>query len=305
MQDVIALRCNYLLDKNWESEKIFELSIKFTEGIVGISDFTLEDTRAYFPHLFEKRNIPVKRIYHASSRESKIENEDLPFASFCLIFGNSFKHKMLSETVSNIKDTKTNFIILGAKETGKIEKNIFGYKSGNLSNSFINELLEKCTCIIFPSVYEGFGLVNLYARDFNKKIIVNDNQLNRELFKNCIPDYEGNVFMFKKLSEIPTLIHKINELAEVSENCSQNIRKTSDVAKDTEEFLRKILLTPVNIELLRERWSYFKYLESVHRCYIPQNQNSITFRNFVVCCVKKHPLVYKILKKAKNALIGE
>ena len=301
MQDIIALRCGHILAANRELEDFFAQSVRYADGIVSISDFTTNDMTAYFPELFEKRRIPVRRIYQASYRmtETVGNGEKLPFDRYFLVFGNAMKHKMLSETVSVLKSCGENLIVFGAEEEGFIAASIYGYKSGSKSDAFINQLLSSCMGIIFPSVYEGFGQVNLYAVDFGKKIIVHDNELNRELFSQFIPEYSENVSFFKKLSDIPGLMRNITESPCIAQKTSVfSPRCTNDVVRETELFLSEIMESPVNSELLSERWNFYNYLEAVFRKNaVEVEKNKSPFVCVIKKYLKKNSFLFNIAKK--------
>lgn len=305
MQDIITLRCNYLLAQNFENEDIFRQSIQFADGVVGISDFTIHDTKAYFPELFSERSIPFRKIYHASDKNIAVETAPLPFESYFLVFGNKFKHKMLNEIMEILKESKFHFIVLGASVNGKINSNIYGYQSGFISDGFINALYKNCSGVVFPSVYEGFGLPILSAVEFGKKIIVNDNQLNKELFCECIKFYDENVFFYSKLEELPVILEKINSSPRITTtSLLQSERTTVDVAKETEKFLSEILKAPIDLKRLQMRWEYYHYLENVHRCYCPTVYVKMSFFGMLRKFVKKIPFAYRILKKLKTIIMG-
>ena len=163
--------------------KQFRKSIKYCSGIVPFSHFSLDDMVDYYSEEFDKRKIYTKIVYLAGV-EDQIENTDavfeLPYTEYFVVLGNQYKHKNLDLIIDSLHTSKHNFIIIGSKNDGNITENIFGYKSGNLSNDFLHSILQNSIGIIFPSVYEGFGLPILNAINYNKKIIINNNPLNRE-----------------------------------------------------------------------------------------------------------------------------
>ncbi len=303
MQDVITLRCGYILNPVWEREEIFRQSIRFADGIVGISDFTIDDTKKYFPALFDSSKVPFRRIYHADWSENKeVSKEPLPFGKYYLVFGNFYKHKMLNEVIPVLKSCNANFIVFGADNDGEITKNIYSYKSGNKANSFINELLAYSTGVIFPSVYEGFGFMNKDAAKFSKPLIVNDNQLNRELFSSCLKDFSKHVYYFKTLEEISKNIAEIEHKENLDEKISINFRTPIEVVKETESFLFEVMETPIDTVRLQERWEYFGYLSSVHRCFAPRAQDLASLRKCIKAKIRQRPLLFKIAKRIKKIL---
>lgn len=311
MQDIICIRSNYLLVNDWEQQDIFRQSIRFADAIVGISDFSIDDTKAYYAEEFAQRDIPYQRVYEATNKkyvEKEGNHYKAAFDKYFVVFGNTYKHKVLQQTIEQFEKSKHNFIIIGSKTEGNITPNIYGYRSGNLESTFIDYLMYHSQGIVFPSVYEGLGLPIFNAIDYEKKIIVNDNELNREL-KEYFAFYEDGIKMYHKFSDMEGLFDEIAARPEVQyTNGERVIRTWEEVAVDIEEFLAKIMAVPVNVELINERWKTMRYLENIHRCYVPtvavpQPENSIKklfFRKSKNWLKKHTPRVYNFLDRLKN-----
>lgn len=307
MQDIISVRSNYIAVSYDERQDIFKKSIRYCAAMTSISEFSLEDTKEFYSTEFERRNIPTKVIYHGTGCKGEMEFEkeyDLAFEKYFMIFGNSHKHKFIKEIMEVIKKSKHNFIIIGSTEEGKMSKNIYGYKSGMLSDDFINYVIANSQGILFPSVYEGFGLPILNAIDFEKKIVVNNNQLNRELV-GYFDNFADNILMFDRIDEIEALLDEVSKMPEVTyKSGKKEVRTWNDVAEDTEKFIAKVLEMPTDIKVLKERYEDMKYLEYVHRCYCVNSSNSIlkSALGFKIkrMLERKCPKMYWALRKIKG-----
>lgn len=311
MQDIISLRSSYILAYDKERQDVFRKSIHFCDGMSSISQFSLMDTKQYYPDEFAAREIPDTVIYHGShEREIGRYSQEykLAFDKYFFVFGNKFKHKFLWEVMELLKDTEHNFIFIGAKEEGYIGKNIYGYMSGNLSDEFVDYLIHRSQGILFPSLYEGFGLPILKGIEFDKKIIVNDTDLNRELQKyfSC---YGDNILMFGNRTEVKELLDQVAADPEVYYKDNKKIKRTwKDVAVDSEAFLRQILEQPVDYELLHARWLEMRYLENVHRCYVPMSAGAgdISLKAALkLYGGRKFPRVYNTLHRIKKTVKGQ
>lgn len=307
MQDIISVRSNYIAINYDERKDIFKKSIRYCSAMTSISEFSLEDTREYYANEFKRRNIPTKVIYHGTGLKGDISFDkkyELAYENYFMIFGNYHKHKFIKEIMDVLKKSKHNFIIIGSKEEGKISDNIYGYKSGMLSDDFINYVIANSRGMLFPSVYEGFGLPILNAIDFEKKIVVNNNQLNREL-KGFFDNFSENILMFDTIDEIEGLLDIIDNIPEVKyKTGSKNIRTWSDVAIELENFIAEVLAAPVDINVLRERYEEMKYLENVHRCYVNGNvicklEGGFTFKLKRIL-QSKFPSIYWKIRKIKG-----
>lgn len=57
----------------------------------------------------------------------RCEKKELPFEKYVLIIGNTYKHKMIEETIEFVSETKDNYIVIGAKDTGYLKKYLWLY----------------------------------------------------------------------------------------------------------------------------------------------------------------------------------
>ncbi len=304
MQDIISIRSHYLLMQDYERLEIFRRSIEYCDGIVGISGFSLKDTKDYYANEFARRNIPEKVVYHGINMAVSGKNcdEELPFDEYFMVYGNFYKHKYLENTIPYLKKIDAKFIVLGAKEKGKIADNIYGYQSGGLSDEFIEKLVSSSTGLVFPSVYEGFGLPFLDGIKYDKKIIVTNNELNSELrdFFDC---YSENVYLFNELEEIEGKIKTVKESPTVIyKNGEKKIRTWSDAASEIDGFLTEVMTVGLDKEHLIRRWNDCRYLENVHRMYADgNNPNSISkWLSFKIWLRDNNPGLFKFLHKAKR-----
>lgn len=273
MQDIISIRSGYLLTQDYGRYDIFRRSIEYCDGMTSISFFSLQDTMSYFHNVFEDRDILLRVIYHGmESQIGEISKEKLPLGKFFLVYGNFYKHKYLAETITTLKNSPHFFIVLGAENTGWMDEgqHIYGYKSGELPDAFINKLATEAIGLLFPSVYEGFGLPILDGIKFDKKIIVTDNELNREL-KQYFRNYSENILLFADADELEEKLRQIEQNPIVSYvNGKKVIRTWKDVAEELEEFLENVLNRDMDMALLHKRWRDIRYADSVRRMAIPQ-----------------------------------
>lgn len=305
MQDIISIRSNYLLIRDRERLDVFRKSIKYCDAMTTFSQYSLDDARAFYYREFEKRNIKTRVIYLGSAVTNAPEIKDdfeKKFEEYFIVIGNSYKHKFLKETINQLKNSKYNFIVIGAKEMGYIDKNIYGYQSGGLESEFISYLIFHSKGIIFPSIYEGFGLPILDGIVYDKKIVVNDNALNREQQK-YMPCYSNNIFFFKYCEELEGLLDNIWEDPKVTYIGEKRVKLWNETAQEVEAFLEEILEAKVDTEILKERWEEMRYLENIHRMYV-QNVEQPGKRPFTTRVKNtlsvKFPGVYHVLRGMKN-----
>jgi hypothetical protein len=102
--------------------------------------------------------------------------------------------------------------------------------------------------VIFPSTYEGFGLPLIKSLFHSKKVVVLDNEINREISN----EYGKEDFLFFKTYD---------EIRDHILNCKKTpfrknnqARTWEDVADDTEKFVEEILNTKIDSKALGKRW---------------------------------------------------
>ena len=249
--DIITLRCYYINSAYHNIDNYVKLGIQMCDGIITISDFSNKDFRSFFAFDEVIKNKPIKRVYCASNFEIDKEKKfPLPFGEYFLIVGNSYKHKVLSETIETVRNASNKFVVLGHGDNEYIYDNVYGYASGQLENDFVNYLYANCKALIFPSVYEGFGIPIAVALNNNKRVILHNNSLNNELLQH-FKDHKSFLHFFDNFSQINDILETID--FPINLEPIMNKYTWDDAAREIETFFDEILRIDVSIEKLRER----------------------------------------------------
>jgi hypothetical protein len=254
MYDIMMVRIDEHLGVNI---KDVEMGVDLSDGIIYISNFSKNDFDAYFG-----LNKPTKVIYPASNlSHSQTSNYNLPFEEYFLIIGNHFKHKAIKEALQAVSQSEHNYIVVGSGNDEHIEKNIYGYRSGQLDSDFLSYLYAKSKAVIFPSQYEGFGLPIAIGLRNNKRVIVKNNELNNELLEH-FQDFKDYFIFFDNFSQIVDAVNNID----FSEQLPFAEYKDSwdNVAIEVESFFEEIMNTEVDAEKLSKRWRIFNLFEEKH-----------------------------------------
>ena len=306
MQDIIYLRSSYLLIQDRERKDVLRASIHYCDLMTSISRFSLKDTIDYYSTEFDRRNIPTRVIYHGTDKQyipDKAKSFKLPYKDYFVVFGNVFKHKFIPQLLEVLKTSDHEIIVIGSTSEGPVANNIYGYKSGTLTEEFIDYVLGNSLGIIFPSVYEGFGLPFLDGMTYNKKIVVNNTELNHELCS-YFDAFSDNVYIFNSLDEVNEILNVIKADPVVQyKNGNSYIRSWEDSAEELENCLADVLEAPVNANLLYERWHYYNYLSGVHRNHVANSPiktkktRSIEMEGFLQGLINRFPRIYNIYRK--------
>jgi len=234
-----------------------KFGIKLCDGIIFISNYTKNDFLACYSNESVIKDKIFKVVYLATALGVAKNEHNIPFDDYFLIVGNSYKHKAIKEAIDAVSSSQHNFIVVGYGDNDYIKPNIYSYKSGHLDDDFLSYLYANCKAVIFPSLYEGFGLPLVIGFKCGKRVIINNNALNNELLEH-----------FNKFKEYFLLFDKFEQIGEIIENTdfSVELKKVEyndswdRVAAELESFFCDILEEDVNVDTLVERWQLFNLL---------------------------------------------
>ena len=305
--DIIGIRSNALLSNDFNQRIVFEDALKYSDKVITISDFTRNDTIAYYnylPGLVDKlqtvyQGLPESDLFQAETDQvvdTKVA-ELVERGNYVLVIGNSYPHKFLQETIDKLSTSERDVIVVGAKSVNTNNDNIICIESGRLSDAFMTELKKRCSIVVFPSLYEGFGLPTVETSVAGKPLILSDTQLNREISNSFSLKH---VYFFKHSSEVPLLIEKALKNKKTISALAISTRTMADYNHDLLQIVldlgRSESYSP---EALRERWSYFAKLNQ----YQPVNHSFIkpsTVFRLSKAIKRTAPGLYPSIKKYYN-----
>lgn len=116
--------------------------------------------------------------------------------------------------------------------------------------------------------------------------------------------YKNNIYLFDGGEEIEEYLDKIKrDPVPQFDRANYKERTWTDVAEEVEKALEEILKEDVDLDVLKQRWEEMRYLERVHRCYMPSQitKYKISVRTRVISILKNYfPMIYKILKNTRR-----
>ena len=253
MLDVIALRCRYLGEPRG-LDIASSIAYKYANTVLGLSKASSKDIESFFNERSIFRNVKsvllTKEMDFTDSSDN-IEPE-IVYKDYILVMGNAYKHKAIEKTLSELYDTEFNLVILGDDLISpRFRKRFKVFPSGRISNRVMDSLYKNSSLILYPSLYEGFGLPVLAALQLGKKILVFDSEINRELKEEF--DKNNLIFLFKSFSDLPEFIEKV--LKNPSENNFNFAvsRTWKDVSSETTKILLDDLKTNLDFNQLNQR----------------------------------------------------
>jgi mannosyltransferase len=194
-------------------------AIKKSEYIICISETTKKDLLKFVKGIDEKK---IHVIYNGVSDDyniikGKINNS--LYGKYIIFVGSRFGYKNFNLAVLAAKKTNLNLVIVGDKLIKK-EKTFLETELGNgsffslnkISNRELNILYNQAYCLLYPSLYEGFGLPVLEAQKAGCPVVVVDTP--------SVVEIIGNTPLIAK-NDINSIIEKINLLT--NKSIKQNI----------------------------------------------------------------------------------
>ncbi|EDT5580179.1 glycosyltransferase family 4 protein, partial [Salmonella enterica subsp. enterica serovar Kokomlemle] len=133
-----------------------------SDGIICISNNTMKDMHKFIP---ESVNIPTRVIYNGVG-DFSVRNIDAKFESYVIFVGARSGYKNFKMCVSALRYfDDIELIVVGGGEFSKEEIKFLDSEipgryvhAGFLSEKELNRLYQNALALIYPSLYEGFGI---------------------------------------------------------------------------------------------------------------------------------------------------
>ncbi len=159
---------------------VWRFIARHADGLLYISSFTRDRFRTRFP----PSGLVVEQVTHLSlAQDEHIDPIALaePVADHLLIFGNELDHKDLRPTLRLLVDAFpfNRIVAFGIAESPS--PNVVAIPSGRVGQGAVHRLLASARAIVYPSVYEGFGLPVVEALSYGRPVIVRRSPLWREI----------------------------------------------------------------------------------------------------------------------------
>lgn len=165
--------------KLWVFKKIFLRAVKRAEKIIVPTEFVKSDLLKLCPEL--KNISAVHEGYFKLAKEETLENFNLPPTPYLFYVGAAYPHKNLENLVKAFlllrHDFHCHLVIAGRRDffMKRLEEQVKEYASitfrGEVSDPELAKLYENATALVFPSLYEGFGLPPLEAQSFGLPVV--------------------------------------------------------------------------------------------------------------------------------------
>ncbi len=153
------------------------------------------------------QNTPAHVFHHSFDPRDYVVQTPQPFeqdAGYVFVIGNSYDHKHLHPTVDLLSSAFPfqSFKVLGM--TDHPNPMVQGLESGPIAAAEIESLFARAKLIVFPSLYEGFGLPVLKGLSYGRTVVARESELLREV----VSYYRGpgTVLAFSTPAELVDLL---------------------------------------------------------------------------------------------------
>lgn len=205
----------------WYFKYILPHIIKDCKAIFTVSNTAKRDICSYY-HVSEDF---VYVIPNALEDNSIIE--DIRDEGYLLVVGAAYEHKNIHELINNDKYWKDKYklkIVSARGSYGDYLKGLIKQRNlediveikGFVSDKELDELYRNCSALVYPSLWEGFGIPPLEAMRYQKPVILSDIDVFREIFeKAAIYINIGNSLSWKNAFEDLYNINKLIKLKDI------------------------------------------------------------------------------------------
>jgi mannosyltransferase len=186
-------------------------AIKHSKNVICVSENTKDDLLKFYPQIKEEQ---VKVVYNGVSedyyplleKEINSMNKFIPFYSkeYILYVGNRRSaYKNFRMLVEACQIVKIPLVIVGGGELSKYEESILEVKLGanqyiqldGITNAQLNQLYNHAAFLVYPSLYEGFGIPIIEAQKAGCPVICSN--------KSSISEIAGKgAFVINKISAL-------------------------------------------------------------------------------------------------------
>ena len=168
----------------------------------------------------ELRNKNISVIYNGVSndyflKQDGYEDLGLPFSkgAYVVFVGSRVQYKQFELTVRSVAQTQYNLIIVGGKLTEREEAFVLSkipanrvYNTGYIDNNELNIIYNNAAALVYPSLYEGFGIPVIEAQKAGCPVIAYNGS--------SIPEVIGDTPLLLSDATEKNLIDKLNLLSD-------------------------------------------------------------------------------------------
>lgn len=253
MLDAIALRCSYLHERAPSRRAVCNVAVAYADALISLSKADADDVRSYYeseglcvavaPILITK-DVPPNR--GGTSRR------------YALVVGNQYRHKAIDLFLDRVLEAVDHIpLVVVADEATQAayhaRRNVEVLASGSIPEERMSSLYENAAVVVFPSLYEGFGLPVLGGLLRSRPVLALDTQVNREV-KEAF-DAHGEVTLVRSHAALADSLRTMTfeSPRPVPTAPRTDVRSWADVAEETYRVLDAARARPIAWPVLQRK----------------------------------------------------
>lgn len=253
--DIIALRSLPFLSQKAESRRAIELYLENADHVFFISNSAKLDAMSYFR--LSNEQIAENTVIHlGNSLEEMTSPQTSASENYVLVLGNDYPHKQVDVAIDVLCAAGMKVRSLSSTEAhSPLHTPI---TPGTLSDLELSKLIENSAAVVFPSLYEGYGLPIAEAAAHGKQVILWDTLVSREI-SSSLGTEAFNYFC----STPGELVQAVLDVVSHPRPVSHKVRTMTEYNRELIIALSGILNKPIDAEVITRRWKLFNLLASV------------------------------------------
>ncbi len=279
--DLISSRSLALLASDPLRSLVVDLGLEHADRVMSLSEFSLSDATAFFPHLAANLESKTQAVMLGSTRNAVTEIGDDHLAEtklrpavakmisrggYAVVLGNFYPHKQVAKAVDSLASTGLPILAFGPLPGVEETESTLIVSSGTLSERQLHRVFENAALVIFPSTYEGFGLPIADALDFGVPVVAFDTSVAREVVHKL---HLGKaVRFFDKFSQLPSIVAEAMAdplLREAASRHRDSVRSLVPYHRALWQMAIDQLDEPLDVASLEKRFEEIKKLEKMSR----------------------------------------
>lgn len=245
--DIIAIRSYPHLSQQMSALEAFRFVHRYADLIIYISSFSASDANKYLNENVEaEQQVCLLGIPDSFAEISDETRSTTGSIESVLILGNDDPHKQVERIANKFLQAGVSVSTITSKAPlGELHQI---YQPGSLTDRDLSELLRKSSSVVFPSLYEGFGLPVIEAAKLGRPVLVWDTAINREL----VDKFDlTNVYTCSSSKQlVETYLHVRNNKTLIQ----NQLRRMSQFDAEVVSVLENKLASEIDLERIVKRW---------------------------------------------------
>ena len=276
--DIIALRSWGLRLMVPYKPEIVQASLAYADSVVAISETTLDDAIDFFPDLDSLRSRTT--VIHQGSGLSAGVTDVVDFSTtltpacvevvthgdYVLVVGNAFPHKQVRSALDALRSSSLPIVVLGSTDSAEEFPLMHALPGGSLTDTEVATVYSRARVVVFPSAYEGFGLPIPEAAQLQKRIVVFDTAVAREV--TAALGLDAQVGFFSLFSELQDRVREAYDAELLVEPLPSPLRTLADYNRDFWDQVLATLNAPIDQDHLRRRYAAIRSITVVSEDFL-------------------------------------